>query len=142
ALAERVTMERRRARLTFPPDGAAERSSRVDGKFPAGDIGASAAGTWKIGGDGTLDVALRAADAKLPRRAPATVPVDLRGKLAVDGNELKFSDLAGRLAGAAVKGRLTVGLGAVPHLDGRIEPDQVDAPHALPILTPPPTPPP
>ena len=129
-----VNMDRRPARLTVVADGAAERSFRVDGKFAAGDISASAAGTWKVGGDGTLDVALRAADAKLPRRAPATVPVDLRGKLAVDGSELKFTDLAGRVAGTAVKGRLAVGLGAVPRLDGRIEADQVDGAEVVAIL--------
>jgi large subunit ribosomal protein L24 len=136
-----VNMDRRSGRLTFTADGAAERSFRVDGKFTAGDIVASAAGTWKIGGDGTLDVALRAADAKLPRRAPATVPVDLRGKLTVDGSEMKFTDLVGRLAGTAIKGRLAVGLGAVPRLDGRIEADQVDGAEVVAILTGAPRPP-
>jgi large subunit ribosomal protein L24 len=136
-----VNMDRRPARLTFVADGAAERSFRVDGKFAAGDISASAAGTWKVGGDGTFDVALRAADAKLPRRAPATVPVDLRGKLAIDGSALKFTDLAGRVASAAVKGHLAVGLGAVPQLDGRIEADQVDGAEVVAVLAGAPRPP-
>jgi uncharacterized protein involved in outer membrane biogenesis len=129
-----VNVDRRPARLTVVADGTAERSFRVDGKFTAGDISASAAGTWKAGGDGTLDVALRAADAKLPRRAPATVPVDLRGKLAIDGSALKFTDLTGRVAGTAVKGRLAVALGAVPRLDGRIEADQVDGAEVVAVL--------
>jgi uncharacterized protein involved in outer membrane biogenesis len=129
-----VNMDRRPARLTLVADGAAERAFRVDAKFAAGDISASAAGTWKVGGDGTLDVALRAADARLPHRAPATVPVDLRGKLAIDGSALKFTDLTGRVAGAAVKGRLAVGLGAVPHLEGRIEADQVDGAEVIAVL--------
>jgi hypothetical protein len=129
-----VNMERRPARLTIVADGAAERSFRVDGKFAAGDISASAVGTMKVGGDGTLDVALRAADARLPHRAPATVPVDLRGKLAIDRGALKLTDLAGRVSGAAVKGRLSVGLGAAPRVDGRIEADQVDGAELLAIL--------
>ena len=129
-----VNMDRRPARLTVVADGAAERSFRVEARFAAGDISASAAGTWKVGGDGTLDVALRAADAKLPRRAPATVPVDLRGKLAIDGNALKFTDLTGRVAGSAVKGRLAVGLGAVPRIDGRIEADQIDGAEVVAVL--------
>src|SRR5262249_47299612 len=113
----------------------------VDGKFTAGDIGASAAGTWKVGDDGTFDVALRAGDAKLPRRAPATVPVDLRGKLTVDGSALKFTDLVGRVAGAAVKGHLAVGLGAAPRLDGRIEADQVEGAEVVAVLAGAPRPP-
>jgi uncharacterized protein involved in outer membrane biogenesis len=129
-----VNMDRRPARLTVVADGAAERSFRVNGEFTAGDIAASAAGTWKVGGDGTLGVALRAADAKLPHRAPATVPVDLRGKLAIDGSALKFTDLTGRVAGTAVKGRLAVGLGAVPRLDGRIEADRVDGAEVVAVL--------
>jgi uncharacterized protein involved in outer membrane biogenesis len=136
-----VNMDRRPARLTLVADGAAERAFRVDGKFAAGDISASAAGTWKVGGDGTLDVTLRAADAKLPHRAPATVPVDLRGKLAIDGSALKFTDLTGRVAGTAVKGRLAVGLGAVPRLDGRIEADQVDGAEVVAVLAGAPRPP-
>ena len=129
-----VNMERRPARLTIVADGAAERSFRIDGKFAAGDISASAVGTVKIGGEGMLDVALRAADAKLPRRAPATVPVDLRGKLAIDGSALKLTDLAGRVSGANVKGRLAVGLGATPRVDGRIEADQVDGAELVAIV--------
>jgi len=129
-----VNMERHPARLTFLADGAAERSFRIDGRLAAGDLSASAAGTLKIGGDGKLDVVLRAADARLPRRAPSTVPVDLRGKLAIEGAALKFTDLSGRVAGAAVKGRLAVGLGAVPRVDGRIEADQVDGAELVAIL--------
>jgi large subunit ribosomal protein L24 len=129
-----VNMERRPARLTFLAEGAAARAFRVDGKFAAGDIAASVAGTMKSGGDGTLDVALRAADAKLPHRAPATVAVDLRGKLAIAGGALDLTDLAGRVAGTAVKGRLGIDLGAVPRVEGRIEADQVDGAELVAVL--------
>jgi uncharacterized protein involved in outer membrane biogenesis len=129
-----VNMERRPARFSFQADGAPNRSFRVDSKFAASDVSASATGTLKVGGNGRLEVALRAADAKLPRRVPATVPVDLRGNLAIDGSALDFTDLAGRVAGAAVNGRLAVGLGAVPHIDGRIEADQVDGAELVAIL--------
>jgi large subunit ribosomal protein L24 len=129
-----ANMERRPARLTLTADGAADRGFRVDARFAGSDVSASAAGAVKVGGDGTLDVALRATDAKLPRRAPATVPIDLRGKLAVERASLKLTDFAGRVAGAAVKGSLAVALGLDPRLEGRIEADQVDGAELLAVL--------
>ena len=62
------------------------------------------------------------------------MPVDLRGKLALEKSGLKLDDLAGRIAGTNIKGRLAVALGAVPRLDGRIEADQVDGAELVAIL--------
>jgi hypothetical protein len=120
-----ANMERRPARLILEADGAIDRAFRIDAKFAGTDVSATAAGTLRSASDGRLDVTLRAADAKLPRRS-STVPVDLRGKLALEKNGFKLDDLAGRLAGANIKGRLAVALGAVPQVEARIEADQVD----------------
>ena len=128
-----ASMERRPARLTLEADGALDHAFRVDAKFAATDVSATAAGTLRGASDGRLDVSLRAADAKLPRRT-ATVPVDLRGKLALEKAGLKLDDVAGRIAGTNVKGRLAVALGAVPRVDGRIEADQVDGAELVAIL--------
>src|SRR5260370_16895348 len=57
------------ARITFVADGTPKRAFRVDGKFAGTDLNGSAAGTVTLFGDGALDVALRAANTKLPRRA-------------------------------------------------------------------------
>ena len=128
-----ANMERRPARLTLDADGAFDRAFRVDAKFAATDVSATAAGMVRGATDGRLDVSLRATDAKLPHRM-ATVPVDLRGKLALEKTGVKLDDLAGRVAGTNVKGRLTVALGAVPRVDGRIEADQVDGAELVAIL--------
>ena len=128
-----ANMERRPARLTLEADGALDRAFRVDAKFAGSEVSATATGTLRGATDGRLDVSLRAADAKLPRRT-ATVPVDLRGKLALEKTGLKLDDLAGRVAGTNVKGRLTVALGAVPRVEGRIEADQVDGAELVAIL--------
>jgi uncharacterized protein involved in outer membrane biogenesis len=128
-----ANMERRPARLTLEADGAFDRAFRIDAKFAANDVSAAAAGTLRGASDGRLDVSLRAADAKLPRRT-ATVPVDLRGKLALEKTGVKLDDLAGRVAGTNVRGRLAVALGAIPRVEGRIEVDQVDGAELVAIL--------
>jgi hypothetical protein len=108
----------------------------VDGKFSGTDVDASAAGTLTPSGNGTLDVSLRAADSRLPRRGPSgAVPVDLRGHVAIDGSAVALSDLAGRIAGANVKGRLAFGLGQPLQVNGRIEADQVDAAELIALFT-------
>jgi large subunit ribosomal protein L24 len=135
-LAELASPDSHPARITFAADGAAKGALRVDGKFTGTDLNASAAGTMTLSGDGTLDVALRAANTKLPRPAgSAAVPADLRAHLAIDGREVAVSDLAGKLAGSAVKGGLTVGIGETLQVNGRIETDQVDAGALVAIVT-------
>jgi uncharacterized protein involved in outer membrane biogenesis len=130
-----ATADTRPARITFLADGAANRSFKVDGKFAGTDLNASAIGTVTPSGDGTLDVSLRAADARLPRRAgSAAVPVDLRTHMAIDENAVRLTDLSGKVAGATVKGRLVFGLGQPLRVDGRIEADQVDAGELLAIF--------
>jgi len=130
-----ASADSRPARITFVADGAAKRAFRVDGKFAGTDLNASAAGTLRLSGEGALDVALRAASTKLPRRAgSAAVPADLRAHLAIEGHEVAVTDLAGKVAGAAVKGGVTFGLGEPLRVNGRIETDQVDAGELFAII--------
>jgi uncharacterized protein involved in outer membrane biogenesis len=135
-LATLATADSRPARITFAADGAPKGAFRVDGKFTGTDVSASAAGTMTLSGNGTLDVALRAANTKLPRLAgSAAVPADLRAHLAIGAGEVAVSDLAGKIAGSAVKGGLTVGLGETLQVNGRIETDQADAGELIAIFT-------
>src|SRR5262249_54460410 len=125
----------RSARITFVADGTPKRAIKVDGKFAGTDLNASAAGTVTLSGEGALDVALRAANTKLPRRAgPVAGPAELRAHLAIDGHECAVADLAGKVAGAAVKGGLTFGLGEPLQVNGRIETDQADAGELFAII--------
>jgi large subunit ribosomal protein L24 len=127
----------RPARMTFVVDGAANKTFVVDGRFTSPDLNASAAGTMATSGDGTLDVTLRAASTKLPRRAggPAAIPADLKAHVAIRGPEVAATDLVGKIAGSSVKGALTVGIGEPLRVNGRIETDQADAGELFAILT-------
>jgi hypothetical protein len=131
-----ATPDSRPARITFTADGAPKGAFRVDGKFTGTDLNASAAGTMTLSGESTLDVALRAANTKLPRLpGSAAVPADLRAHLAIDGREVAVTDLTGKIAGSAVKGGLTVGIGETLQVNGRIETDQADAGGLVAIVT-------
>jgi len=131
-----VTADARPARFTLLAEGAVNGSFRVNGKLAGTDLAASAAGTMTLAGDGTLDVSLRAADLRLPRRAPTgAVPVDLHGHMASNGGAITLTDLAGKVAGATVNGHLTLGLGQSLGVSGRIDVDQVDAGELIAIFT-------
>lgn len=126
----------RPARVTFTVDGVASRTLKVDSRFASPDLNASAAGTVTPSGDGTLDVAFRAANTKLPRRAgPAPIPADLQARVAINGPEVAVTDLSGKVAGSTLKGALTVRVGEPLRVDGRIETDQADAGELFAILT-------
>jgi uncharacterized protein involved in outer membrane biogenesis len=128
----------RPARMTFQADGTANKAFKVDGRFAGTDLNASAIGTVSAAGDGTLDVAFRAANAKLPRRAGAALapaPADLRAHLAINGAEVAATDLSGKVAGSTVKGAVTVGIGEPLRVNGRIETDQADASELFAIVT-------
>ncbi len=93
-------------------------------------------------GDGTLDVSLRAANTKLPRRAgSATIPADVRARVALNGNEVSVTDLSGKVAGTTVKGGVTLGFGEPLQVNGRIEVDQVDAGELVAVFAGAPRPP-
>lgn len=131
-----VNADAKPARAVFAIDGAADRGFKVDGKFTGSDVTASATGNLGSSGSGMLDVALAAADARLPRRGSAgAVPVDLKSHMAIDGGTVTLSGLAGKLAGASMKGDLTVGLGEPLKVDGRVTVDQVDAAELTALFT-------
>jgi large subunit ribosomal protein L24 len=126
-----ASAEQRPARATFVVDGAANRTLLVNGRFAStsGDLSASAEGPLTASGDGTLEVTFHAANTRLPRRAgaPAAVPADLRARLAIKGREVAATEIAGKVAGSAVNGSLTIGWGEQLRVNGRIEVEQADA---------------
>jgi hypothetical protein len=133
-----ASADSRPARMTFTADGAANRTFKVDGRFAGTDLSASAIGTVSPSGDGTLDVAFRAANTKLPRRAGtglAAAPADLHAHLAINGAEVAVTELSGKVAGSTVRGAVTVGVGEPLRVSGRIETDQADASELFAIVT-------
>ncbi len=127
----------RPARLTFAVDGAVNKTFYVNGRLTSTDLNATADGWLTAPGDGTLDVTFRAANTKLPRRAggPAVIPADLKAHLAIKGADIDATDIAGKVAGASVKGAVTVGIGEPLRVNGQIETDQADAGELFAILT-------
>jgi large subunit ribosomal protein L24 len=127
----------RQARMTFAVDGAANKTFYVNGKLTGADLNATADGWLTASGDGTLDVTFHAANTKLPRRAggPAAIPADLKAHLSIKGTDILATDIGGKVAGASVKGAVTVGVGEPLRLNGRIETDQADASELFAILT-------
>jgi uncharacterized protein involved in outer membrane biogenesis len=130
-----VNVDRRPARLTVVAAGVADGTYQVDGKFVGVDTYASAFGTLKLSGDGALDVSLHAADTRLPHRAPPVVPVDLRGHVTIDGDQVNLTGLTGKVAGASVTSRLALVTGQPLRVNGRVDTDEVDAGEVIALLT-------
>ncbi len=119
------------ARLDLAAHGAPGGDLRVDATFTGAGLDAAARGAVQVIGPqprGALDLKLTAADARLPRRAPASaIPVALATRLTFDGDRLDFAALDGQIAGAGVKGRLALVLGHPLRLDGHLDADAIDA---------------
>jgi hypothetical protein len=129
--------DNRPARVTLSVNGAADRTFQIDGKFSGNaSVAASAIGTLNSSGTGMLEATLRVADSQLPHRDSAVpVPVDVRARLAIYSSAVDLEDLYGKIAGGALRGQLTFGLGQPIMIDGRVTADQVDAGEMIALLT-------
>ncbi len=131
-----VNADARPASTTLFAEGHADSGFRVEGHFAGSNVDASASGNLSVMGAGTLDVTLRAADARLPRRGPgALVPVDLRAHVEIGGETVNLIGLSGKIAGSDVKGQLLLGLDPPLQVNGRIEADQLDGAALIGLLT-------
>jgi uncharacterized protein involved in outer membrane biogenesis len=129
-------VDKQPGRLSFSGQGALNGDLRVEGRLAAGGLTASANGTARVYGpeppSGALDVAVSAADVRLPRdvgrESQAKVPVVLTTRLTAARGAFTLDDLAGTVAGVPVHGRLETTLGAPVRIDGRLDADSVDVP--------------
>lgn len=130
-----LTVDRRAGALNVTARSASGGDVRVDARLNAGGLTSSATGTARFDGtdkfSAALDVALQAADASPLRRGAAAqsnqpLPVALRAKLAASPTDITLDNLAGAIAGAPVRGKLKLTLGAAPRIDGQIDADVVD----------------
>ena len=126
-----ATLERRSAKLAVTASGPANGALQVDASFGGAGLDATARGKVRIADArpyGALDVTFTVADARLPRRDPASaMPVTLSTHVALDGDRIGFEALDGKVAGASVKGRLALALGQPTHIEGKLDADTVDA---------------
>ncbi|MGH6665764.1 MAG: AsmA-like C-terminal region-containing protein, partial [Pseudolabrys sp.] len=117
--------------LTLNAEGPARGDLKIDGKLTAGGLEASANGTAKLFADNpsaVLHATIAHADAA-PLRGRGhggALPVTFAGNVALTGKELTLSGINATVAGAAVRGKLDVGLPSPRHVQGDIGADNVD----------------
>jgi uncharacterized protein involved in outer membrane biogenesis len=117
--------------LTLKANGPAHGEWRLDGKLTAGGLEASASGTAQPFADNP-SAALRATIARAdmaPLRggARAALPVTFAGNVALTEKDLRLSEIDANVAGAAVRGKLSLTLQAPHRLQGDIDADSIDA---------------
>jgi large subunit ribosomal protein L24 len=127
-----ATVDKRPAKLALSANGPADGDLRVDAKFEGSGLDAAARGTLRVADRlrprGELDVIFAASAVRLPHRdAAAALPVTLTTRLSLDGDRIALDGLDGKVAGAAVKGRLALALGQPTRIEGRLDADTVDA---------------
>ena len=126
-----ATLDKRPARLSVGANGPADGDLHLDTRFDGAGLNATARGTLRLVDwqpRGALDVSFAAADARLPRRDPASaVPVAVTTHLAIDRDKITLDALDGKIAGAAVKGSIALTLGEPRHIEGQITADAMDA---------------
>jgi uncharacterized protein involved in outer membrane biogenesis len=126
-----AAVDKRPARLALTANGSAGGDLRLDAKFEGTGLNAAANGALRFvdaSPHGALDVKFAAADARLLHRDPAAaVPVALATRLSVDGNKLTLDGLDGKIAGAAVKGRLALVLAHPMQVEGHLDAETIDA---------------
>ncbi len=131
-----VVADKRPGRLTLTAKGPLDGELAVDGQLTAGVLSLSAGGTVLVSDRAVsrAALALRVANANIrsPRPVAAGRPLELlpvsgNGRLALSDGTLRFTDVAGTVAGTRVGGRLAIGMRQQPiTLDGDVELGAVD----------------
>ena len=132
-----VVADKRPGRLTLTAKGPLDGELTVDGQLTAGTLGLSAGGTILVSDRAVSNAALtlRVANANIrsPRpiitagRPSELLPVSANARLALSEGTLRFTDVAGTVAGTRVGGRLAIGMRQQPiTLDGDVEVGAVD----------------
>jgi large subunit ribosomal protein L24 len=106
----------------------------VDGRILAGGLDAKASGAVRITGDQAPSADLRLAVSKADVRpllagagAGPALPLTLQARVALSERSVALSDVTASLAGAELRGALTVGLGPDRSIAGHIDADSIDA---------------
>ncbi|HWC93047.1 MAG TPA: AsmA-like C-terminal region-containing protein [Pseudolabrys sp.] len=116
--------------LTLDASGPARGDWQVDGRLTAAGLDASAGGTVNPFGaapTAALRLAVARADAAPLRGSATTLPVALATRVALSGNDLSLSEIDASVAGAKLRGRVSVGLAAPHAMQGDLDADSIDA---------------
>ena len=144
ALDRVVAVDQLPGELTFAAKGALDGELRVDGKVGASGLDSAVSGTVRLSGDShgpwaKLHVQAAAGDLRplhemLTGEPGVAVPVAAQAALAIDGDTLSFTDIAGTVAKANVHGQIAVGLDTPIAVNGRIAADAADVPELSAML--------
>ena len=134
-----VAVDKRPARLAVAAKGPLDGDLLVDGQLAAGALNIATKGTIRVrvraSPSADLNLKVTNANIRLPRpaagRAGESLPASVTARLALSEGMLRFSEVAGTVAGASVGGRLTLGMQQPITVDGDIELGAVDLPAAI-----------
>ena len=136
-----VAVDKRPARLAVAAKGPLDGDLVVDGQLAAGALNITTKGTIRVPvrASPSAELNLKVANANIRSLRPASagrvaepLPASITARLALSEGMLRFSDVAGTVAGASVGGRLALGMQQHPiTVDGDIELGAVDLPAAI-----------
>jgi uncharacterized protein involved in outer membrane biogenesis len=130
-----VVADKRPGRLTLTAKGPLDGELAVDGQLTAGALSLSAGGTILVLDRAVSKAALTLKVANANIRSPRPVagrplellPASVNARLALSEGTLRFTDVAGTVAGTRVGGRLAIGIRQQPiTLDGDVEVGAID----------------
>jgi uncharacterized protein involved in outer membrane biogenesis len=135
-----IAVDKRPARLTVAAKGPLDGDLGVDAQLAAGALNVATKGTIRVPGRASpsAELTLKVANANIrsPRpaagRAGELLPASAMARLTLSEGMLRFSDVAGTVAGARLGGRLALGMQQQPiSVDGDIELGSIDLPAAV-----------
>jgi uncharacterized protein involved in outer membrane biogenesis len=135
-----IAVDKRPARLTVTAKGPLDGDLGVDAQLAAGALNVATKGTIRVpvraSPSAELNLKVTNANIRSPRqaagRASEVLPASATARLALNEGTLRFSEVAGTVAGASVGGRLALGMQQQPiTVDGDIELGSVDLPAAV-----------
>jgi uncharacterized protein involved in outer membrane biogenesis len=136
-----IAVDKRAGRLGLSANGPLNGEMALDGQLVAGALDVTTKGKLRLadGPTATVDLKIANANVRSPRpvasgRPGETLPLSLTGKLAYAGGAIELSDILGRAAGAAMGGRLKIGLQPLT-TSGEIELGEINLPVVMATAT-------
>ena len=125
-----VAVDKGAGRLDLKATGTADGPMAVEAQITAAGLDVSTTGSLRLplGHTATAGLALKLAKADLRTVANGTVPASLTARLDLADDTVALTALSGQVAGAAIGGRLAVGLSQPTTLDGDLRLGKADLP--------------
>jgi large subunit ribosomal protein L24 len=130
-----LAVEKRPGQLALSAKGNLNGELEVDARLAAGPSEISTNGKLRISPAAErraeLDLKLKNVSLRSPRpvvadRPPDLLPASLTARLAMAGDAISLGDIKGRIAGAAVAGRLNIGIRQPMTIEGALELGNID----------------